>query len=109
MEIKNTLNQLDPYRTQLKTEDAKAAQAKARADAKAGTATGAKGDRISLSPEAKLRTETFTAAMNAPEVRQAKVDAIKAQVESGEYQPDSKKIAAKLLREEPGLFRPMTD
>ncbi len=108
MEIKNTLiSQLDPYRTQLKTEES--AQ-KTRADAKGAAAAGAsRGDRISLSPEAKLRTEAFSAASNAPEVRQAKVDAIKARVDAGEYQPDSKKIAGKLLQEEPGLFRPLAD
>ena len=103
MEIKNALNQLDPYRARLKTDET-AQKTRAQADKDAPKAVQSQGDRISLSPEAKLRTEAFTAAMAAPEVRQAKVNAIKAQVDSGEYQPDSKKIAAKMLQEEPGLF-----
>ncbi len=100
MEIKNSLTQLDTYRATLeKTE--KEQNARAAKDAKGAPA---KGDRVSLSPEAKLRTEAYSAAMNAPEMRRQKVDAIKAQVESGQYQADSKKTAEKLLQEEPGLF-----
>lgn len=100
MEIKNSLTQFDTYRAQLdKTEkDAAARSAKETKNAPA------KGDRVSLSPEAKLRTEAYSAAMSAPEVRQAKVDAIKSRVDSGEYQMDSRKVAEKLLQEEPGLF-----
>ncbi|CAK7049235.1 MAG: hypothetical protein DELT_00965 [Desulfovibrio sp.] len=101
MEIKNNLNPLDPYtRTQL--------TGTVNQETKRGTANaapaGETGDRVSLSPEAKLRTEAYTTAMNAPDVRQEKIDALKAQVASGEYQPDSKAIASKLLAEEPGLF-----
>lgn len=100
MEIKNSLTQLDTYRAQLdKTEKDAAARS-----AKETNNAPAKGDRVSLSPEAKLRTEAYSAAMNAPEVRQAKVDAIKSRVDSGEYQVDSRKVAEKLLQEEPGLF-----
>lgn len=100
MEIKNSISQLDTYRTQLeKTEKDTAARA-----AKEVKSAPAQGDRVSLSPEAKLRTEAYSAAMSAPEVRQATVDAIKSKVDAGEYHPDSRKIAAKLLQEESGLF-----
>ncbi len=106
MEIKNALVQLDPYRAKLKAdENAQTTRAGRTAAPKDAAKPSSQGDRISLSPEAKLRTEAYSAAMSAPEVRQAWVDAIKARVDSGEYQPDSKKIAAKLLQEEPGLFR----
>lgn len=101
MEIKNTLGQLDPYRARLEKTEKEQNAARASKDTKGASS---QGDRVSLSPEAKLRTETYTAAMNAPEVRQQKVDAIKAQVDTGTYQVDSKKVAEKLLQEEPGLF-----
>lgn len=104
MEIKNNLNPLDTYnRTKLAGTDAQASQ---RASQGAAAPRGETGDRVSLSPEAKLRTEAFTGAMNAPEVRAAKVAELKALVESGGYSPDSKAIAARLLAEEPGIFQP---
>lgn len=105
MEIKNNISNLDPYnRTKLTA----AGQTGVRgvAPGVAQTPAAETGDRVSLSPEAKLRTEALTTAMNTPDVRQAKVDAIKARVESGEYAIDSNAIAAKLLQEEPGLFQP---
>jgi len=101
MKIKNTLDPLAQYGAKMD----KATGARAmRGDSGKTASTPAKGDTISLSPEAKLYTEAYTGAMNAPEVRRAKVDAIKARVDSGEYQIDTEKIAAKLLQEEPGLF-----
>ncbi|MDL2209864.1 flagellar biosynthesis anti-sigma factor FlgM [Desulfovibrio sp. OttesenSCG-928-O18] len=104
MEIKNNLNPLDPYsRTKLTATNNQAPQ---RAAQGVSAPQGETGDRVSLSPEAKLRTEAFTSAMSAPNVRAEKVAALKAQVESGEYTPDSKAIAAKLLAEEPGIFQP---
>lgn len=100
MEIKNTAPQLDSYRAQLeKTEKDAAART-----AKTAGNTPPQGDRVSLSSEARLRTEAYSAAMATPEIRQSKVDAIKAKVDSGEYRADSHAIAEKLLREEPGLF-----
>ena len=104
MEIKNNLNQLDPY-TRTKITGTNSQDAKRGANAAAAPAPES-GDRISLSPEAKLRTEAYTTAMNAPDIRQSKIDALKAQVESGTYQTDSKAIASKLLAEEPGIFQP---
>lgn len=103
MEIKNNLTPLDSYgRTKIGGTNAPERQRGAAQTAPAAES----GDRVTLSPEAKLRTEAYTAAMNAPDVRQDKINELKARVESGEYQPDSAAIAAKLLIEEPGLFRP---
>ena len=104
MEIKNTLNPLDPYNQNKLTRLDKASQQASRAVANAPARET--GDRVSLSPEAKLRTEAYTSAMNAPDIRAEKVAEIKARVQSGDYAIDSKAIAAKLLAEEPGLFRP---
>lgn len=63
-----------------------------------------KGDKVSFSDEGRLRTEAYKEAMNAPEVRKDKVAAIKAQIASGEYEIDSKKIAEGILRDEIDLF-----
>ena len=63
-----------------------------------------KGDRVSLSDEGRLRTEAYKEAMNAPDVRSDKVAAIKAQIEAGEYEIDSTKIAEGILKEELNLF-----
>lgn len=104
MEIKNNLNPLDPYtRTKLAGTHSQENTRGARGVAAPASESG---DRVSLSPEAKLHTEAHSAAMNAPDVRQAKIDELKARIESGTYQPDSRAIAARLLAEEPGLFQP---
>ena len=101
MKIKNTLDPLAQYSAKM---DKSTGVRAVRGDTDKTASTTAKGDTISLSPEAKLYTEAYSGAMNAPEVRQAKVDAIKARVDAGEYQIDTQKIAAKLLQEEQGLF-----
>ena len=62
------------------------------------------GDTIQLSHEAKLRTTARSAAMQADDMRQERVDALKAQVAGGTYRIDNEKIAAKLLQEEASLF-----
>lgn len=106
MEIKNNLNPLDPYNQTKLTSTTQTNQAVNRTAANTSAPARESGDRVSLSPEGKLRTEAFTAAMGAPDVRAEKVAGLKARVQSGEYQVDSKAVATKLLQEEPGLFRP---
>lgn len=101
MEIKNYLKQLDPYRAQL--EKTESPPAKTRKE-KAREAAPASGDRVSLSTEAKLRTEAYSTALSAPDVRHEKVQAIKERVDAGEYQIDTRKVAAKILAEESDLF-----
>ena len=55
---------------------------------------------MSVSPQARLFIEAYTAATNAPEIRQNKIAALKEQVASGTYQVDSRQIAEKLLQSE---------
>jgi negative regulator of flagellin synthesis FlgM len=62
------------------------------------------GDTVTVSEEALLRTEAYHAALNAPDVRQDKVAALKARVESGAYVIDSRRIAADLLNSERDLL-----
>lgn len=96
MEIKNSLlNNVDAYRTRLENQPDAASQ---RARQGAAVRPGAQGDRISLSPEALLRTEAHAAVSAAPDVRADKVNAIKERIASGEYSVDSQNIARKLLQ-----------
>jgi len=68
-----------------------------------GSASGS-SDRVTLSDDAKLVSVATRTAQEAPETRADKVAALKAQVDAGTYQPDSKKIAEKLLTMESDLF-----
>ncbi len=61
-------------------------------------------DRVTLSDDARLVSLASRSAQEAPDVRADRVAALKAQVEAGTYQPDSKKIAEKLLTMESDLF-----
>lgn len=51
-----------------------------------------------------LLTEALNAAHNAPDIRRDRVEAIRAQIESGAYEIDSRKLAESLIRENPDLF-----
>ena len=74
--------------------------------AKAGNARpGSEGDTLRLSHEAMLRATARSAAMQTDDMRQERVDSLKAQVADGTYRIDNEKIAAKLLQEERDLFR----
>lgn len=101
MEIKfNNTPLLDPYAVGSE----KTGEARSRA-ATENSSDAAKGDTVSVSQGALLLTEARRAAQNAPDVRADKVEALRLQVASGDYKPDSSLIAAGLIREEPGLFR----
>ncbi|SHN66264.1 flagellar biosynthesis anti-sigma factor FlgM [Desulfovibrio litoralis] len=100
MEIKNYINEFSPLRASLEKmelQQRKAAQAK--------TNNSGSSDKVSLSSEGRLRTEAFQAAMSAPEVREAKVEAIRKKIADGTYTVDTKKIAERLLTEEAELFK----
>ncbi|MGD9609917.1 MAG: flagellar biosynthesis anti-sigma factor FlgM [Desulfovibrionaceae bacterium] len=64
----------------------------------------ASSDRVTLSDNARLVAQAATEALGTSDVRADKVASLKAQVQSGTYQPDSKKIAEKLLTMESDLF-----
>jgi negative regulator of flagellin synthesis FlgM len=70
-----------------------------------GTEAGAtSADRVTISGDAKLVALAGRAAQDASDVRTDKVASLKAQVEAGTYQPDSRKIAEKMLTMESELF-----
>jgi negative regulator of flagellin synthesis FlgM len=83
-----------------RTEDAAAKAAKAK-DARPDGG----GDTLQLSHEAMLHTAARNTAMQTGDMRQDRVDALKAQVADGTYQIDNEKIAMKLLQEEAVIFR----
>ena len=57
-------------------------------------------DRISISEEGRLKMNMLKAAQDNDGVRADKVADVKARIEAGEYNPDSKDIAASLLKQE---------
>lgn len=68
-------------------------------------ASDQRGDRVSVSREALLRTEAYRTASSSGDMRQDKVDVIKAEIAQGTYKIDSHHIAMKLIQSEVGLFR----
>ena len=107
MEIQGKINNfLDPYGTASSLDKSNEARLKNRAtSATPATSEGSQGDTVSVSQDALLLTEARRTAQNTPDVRAEKVEALRTQVSNGTYTPDSKLIAANLVREEPGLFR----
>ncbi len=108
MDIKKILGGVSPY-AQNKVEQgeetgtaARIAKAKAKAKAKDSSSTG---DRVSVSQDAKLVAEAARSANESPDVRVDRVEALKAQVQSGNYTPDPRKIAQKLVDSEVEFMR----
>lgn len=99
MEIKNYLKELDPYRVKLEK-----AELHNRRGSKSAGSDSSSNDRVSLSNEGRLRTEAWQTAMSAPEVREAKIEAVRGQIADGSYVINTKNIAKRLLAEEPEIF-----
>ena len=99
MEIKNSLlGNIDPYRAKVDKDAADAAHGRAKGGAQ--TPVSAQGDRVSLSPSARLHTVAHAEVAHAPEVRREMVDALKQRVDSGEYTVDARRVAEKLVQDE---------
>ncbi len=96
MEISKLITGIGQY-DKAKVEKNHADSSERRSKSSAASSTG---DKVTLSPEARLGAETYRAASEAPEIRQELVDSIKARIEAGEYEIDSKKIAANLIRDD---------
>lgn len=58
------------------------------------------GDSVKISDQAKLYNEALAEARDTPDVRRKKVDELRALVQSGEYKPDLRKTAAKIVEED---------
>jgi len=59
---------------------------------------GMKPDTIEISEEAKDFQVAMKAFSELPEVREEKVEALKEKVQSGNYKPSAKDIAAKMMQ-----------
>jgi negative regulator of flagellin synthesis FlgM len=56
-----------------------------------------KPDEVQLSGESQFLSALRAEMKNLPEIDEAKVAELKAKIEAGEYNPDAKEIAAKIL------------
>jgi len=56
-------------------------------------------DKVQLSEEAKTLQHFESLAKEIPEIRQNKIDEIKERIDKGEYNPDTKKVANRMIRE----------
>ena len=61
-------------------------------------------DTANVSFEGVLRTVALSTAMNTGDVRPEKVEAIRETLDNGTYVIDSRKIAAKLVKDEKAIF-----
>lgn len=98
-------SQLDVYRQRSE----RAGDAGGGSDARAKSAASeSRSDHVTLSSEARLMSEAGRVARESSDIRQERVAALKAQVEAGTYQPDNRKIAEAMLREDMDLFRSLS-
>lgn len=102
MDIKKVYGEVSGYSAQKLAENAKSQQAKA---SPGDSASPASGDKIALSPEARLLGAALSTASTAPDVRAEKVRSLKEQVQAGTYKPDIKKAAANLIRDDLSLIK----
>ncbi len=56
-----------------------------------------KSDKVDISPSAREFQIAFAEFKKLPEVREAKVNALKERVQNGEYEVDSEKVAESIL------------
>lgn len=61
-------------------------------------------EEAAMAHSSLLITEALSVAHNAPDVREDRVEAIRAQLAEGAYEIDIKQLAENLIRENPGLF-----
>lgn len=103
MDIKKILGGSNPY-IQSKVEKGDGAEAAAKAKARIKSQSSS-GDRVSVSSDAKLVAEAAKTAMESPDVRVDRVEALRAQVQSGNYNPDPRRIAQKLVESDLDFLR----
>ncbi|BCS86818.1 flagellar biosynthesis anti-sigma factor FlgM [Pseudodesulfovibrio sediminis] len=101
MVIKNIVGETNPYANKKIERPEVKDQQKPQEAAKS---SGESADRVVLSSEARLRGTALQTAKDASDVRREKVDELKRQVQDGSYQPDLKKAAANLIRDDLDLL-----
>jgi negative regulator of flagellin synthesis FlgM len=97
MQIKNLLDKLGTYKQEQieknKIQERKSAQAN-RQD----------NDQVKLSSKGQTLNKAMRSVQESPEMRAEKVGLLKEKVASGNYHPDSRQIAEKLVKEEIDLW-----
>lgn len=99
MEIKKLLVGANPYEKTVEKIDRERAEAAVKARKAEAT-----GDKVAISEDAALRSVAVRAAMAEPDTRAEKIAALKAQIQNGTYEPDNKKIAEGIVREDLSIF-----
>ena len=100
MEIKNLTGQINPY-TNKRVDQPEGGPGKG---SPAQKAAGGGDVTVNLSSAAKLMSTATHEAQNASDVRTEKVNKLKEQVRNGTYQPDIKKAAQNLVRDDLDLL-----
>jgi len=107
MDIKKVLGGVNPY-VQSKVDKSEGSEATSKAEkakAKAKGQATSSGDRVSVSSESKLVAEAAKVAAESPDIRVDRVEALRTQVQEGTYNPDSRRIAEKLVEGELDFLR----
>lgn len=102
MDIKKIYGDMGDFSPQRLAENNKAQQVAAKQN---NDTVQQSGDKVALSPQARLLGTALTVASSAEDVRAEKVRSLKEQVQSGTYKPDIKKAAANLLREDLSMLK----
>lgn len=93
--------QIKGFPTGIQTyEQSKTEKTKADKGSSQGSSQAQSGDRVTLSQGAKLHQTAMQAAGNSDEVRMEKVQNLKERVADGSYQPDARRTAEKMIRED---------
>lgn len=98
MQIKDVLSAVKGY----EKPETEAVDRPARKDKPAKSSSGR--DSVRISREGQLFARALREAQESPEVRRARVNEIKEQVESGTYVIDTRKTAAKIVEEDLDLL-----
>jgi len=98
MQIKDVLSAVKGYET---TEPEEAGRS-TRKDA--SSRSSGRKDSVRISQEGRLFARALREAQESPEVRKARVNEIKQQVDAGTYVIDSRKTAAKMVEEDLDLL-----
>ena len=95
MEINKLIGELNPY-VKKKVGENQSGSSSSRSS----RAEQQSSDTVNLSSEAKLRGTALQTATTSPDVRADKVRELKEKVRNGTYQPDIRKAARNLLRDD---------
>ena len=90
---KSLLLNLQAYKDTVKTQNKNAQSS----DSQKVSLTSSKDDSVKLSPQARQMQTNGIILRSIPDVREEKVSAIKAQIDSGAYEIDTEKMADKIL------------